>query len=141
MVHRSRSALAACLLVSLWARPAAGADSWFGRDKALHFGASFGLALIGYLGASLFFEERAGRVTFGAAFALSGGVVKEIADLHFHADASFRDLAWDAAGAAAGTLAAWAVDRSLHSYRPSVQRVALGDGPFSVAGANAWARE
>ncbi len=140
MVRRSRLALAASLLLSLWARPASGADSWFGRDKALHFGASFGLALVGYWGASLVFRESSGRVTVGAAFAMSGGIAKEIADLHFHGDASFRDLAWDAAGTAAGTLAAWAIDRSMRSCPPTVPRAALGDGPFAVALTNAGPR-
>jgi len=141
MVRPSRAALVACLLFPLWASPAAGADSWFGRDKALHFGASFGLALVGYVGASLVFEERAGRVTLGAAFALSGGIAKELADHRFHGDPSFRDLAWDALGTAAGTLVAWTIDRRLLACRPSVPLAALEDGPFAGVGTSAGPRE
>jgi uncharacterized protein YfiM (DUF2279 family) len=135
MNTRMGAAVVAALLPFLSpaaARGAPAADAWLGRDKALHFGASFALAMGGYAGASFGFEKRPGRMIAGAAFALGIGVAKEIADSHFRGDPSVRDLAWDAAGAALGILAAWAIDRSAVIAPPSSRRPAIGaEGPFA----------
>ncbi len=135
MRTRTGAALAAALLSFLppaAARGAPAADPWLGRDKALHFGASFALAVGGYAGASLVFEKRPGRMIAGAAFALSIGVAKEIADSHFRGDPSVRDLAWDAAGVALGILAAWAIERRTVIAPPASMPPPIGaDGPFA----------
>jgi putative lipoprotein len=88
-------------------------DPWFGRDKALHFSVSAGLAAGGYAAAALVSREEPPRLLFGAGFALGVGIGKEIADRYTGGDPSYRDLAWDAAGTAAGVLLTWAIDRAL----------------------------
>jgi putative lipoprotein len=93
-------------------------DPWWGRDKALHFGVSAGLAAGGYATSSLFLEPRWQRATAGAGFALTLGVGKEVYDATGHGQASGKDLAWDVAGTALGTAIALVVD-VLITPRPS----------------------
>ena len=129
-MHRSFAALA--LLLST---PALGqsADPWFGRDKALHFGLSAGLAGAGYVGGALVFEEDWAPLASGAGLALSLGIAKELWDLSGRGTASFRDLAWDAAGTATGLLTAWAIDRLL-------VRLGVKDEVAASPPAAAWGR-
>lgn len=91
--------------------PVPAPDPWFGRDKALHFGASAALAAGAYAASSLVFEDRNARLISGAGIALTAGVAKEIDDLGGKGDASWRDLTWDVVGTGAGLLAAWLLDR------------------------------
>lgn len=93
------------------ATPPAAPDPWFGRDKALHFGVSAGLAATGYAASSLVFEDRSARLVSGAGLALTAGIAKELNDLAGHGDPSWKDLTWDAVGTAAGLALAWALDR------------------------------
>ncbi len=92
---------------------AAPADRWFGRDKALHFGASGLLAAGGYGAAGLHTEQRSVRLAVGASAALTIGVAKEILDRYTGGQPSGRDLAWDLLGTATGVGLAWLVDRLL----------------------------
>ena len=92
---------------------AADPDPWFGRDKAMHFSVSLALAGIGYADSTALTKRTSIRVVSGAAFALSAGIAKELADRYDGGDASWRDLTWDAVGTATGTLVAWLVDRYL----------------------------
>ncbi len=92
---------------------AAEPDPWFGRDKALHFGATFALGSGGYAGAALVTPRPVARAAAGAAVALGAGIAKELHDRYTGGDPSFRDLAWDAVGTATGVLVAWLVDRYL----------------------------
>ena len=86
-------------------------DDWFGRDKALHVGASFLLTLSGQyvlIEKADLSNERALPVSAGVALAL--GLAKEVADSQRtrHPLFSWRDLAADAAGVAlASAVAAW----------------------------------
>ncbi|MHB8873048.1 MAG: hypothetical protein ACYC8T_05120, partial [Myxococcaceae bacterium] len=90
---------------------AAGQDPWFGPDKALHFGACFGLSVTGYAaGAILSPDEPALRLGLGAGLALGAGIGKELFDLAAGGSPSWRDLTWDAIGTATGLLIAWTVD-------------------------------
>jgi putative lipoprotein len=89
---------------------AADPDPWFGRDKALHFGASALLASGGYGATALVADDRRVRLAVGGGFAFSLGVAKELWDLSGHGDASWRDLTWDAVGTVAGLAVAAAVD-------------------------------
>jgi putative lipoprotein len=89
------------------------ADPWFGRDKALHFGATFTLASGGYAGTTLFTERPSVRAAVGAGLGLGAGIAKEVYDRYAGGDPSWRDLAWDAVGTATGVLVAWLVDRYL----------------------------
>ena len=82
-------------------------DDWLGRDKALHFGASFLLTLSG----QYVFTDKAGLSNDGAlplaaGTALAIGVAKEVADSRRAAFPLFslRDLAADALGVAAAAL-------------------------------------
>ena len=102
-------ALATAMLVAPGAR-AADPDPWFGRDKALHFGASALLASSGYGATALVTEDRRTRLVVGGSFAFSLGVAKELWDLSGHGDASWRDLTWDAVGTVTGLVVAAAVD-------------------------------
>jgi putative lipoprotein len=111
-----RRAVAALLAVALSfalapSAVAADPDPWFGRDKALHFGASSLLAGGGYAGAAAFSERTGVRVATGASLALSAGIAKEVYDRYGGGDASWRDLTWDVVGTATGLLVAWLLDR------------------------------
>lgn len=88
-------------------------DPWFGPDKALHFGATFGLSVGGYAAGSLLSEEPRARLAIGGGLALGAGIAKELWDLSGRGDASWKDLTWDAIGTATGLLVSWVVDRYL----------------------------
>jgi putative lipoprotein len=126
--RQSRASLVALLLASLTTSLAgprvaradsAKADPWFGRDKLIHFAASGSLAVVGYASASMLTENRPVRIGAGATLALGAGVAKELWDLDGHGDASWRDLGWDAIGAATGLLVSIGVDWAVHRmFRP-----------------------
>ena len=103
-------ALALCL-VAIPQATAAEPDPWFGRDKALHFGATFTLAAGGYAGAALLSERQSVRAAAGAGLGLGAGIAKEIYDRYAGGDASFRDLTWDVVGTATGVLVSYLLDR------------------------------
>ncbi|MBI3202649.1 MAG: hypothetical protein HYZ29_14010 [Myxococcales bacterium] len=85
-------------------------DPWWGRDKALHFGVSSGLAAGGYAASSLVLEPRWQRAASGAGFALTLGASKELYDATGPGHPSAKDFTWDLAGAAVGTALALLVD-------------------------------
>ena len=109
-------------------------DPWFGKDKALHFGFSALLAGGGYALGALACDEEWAPWVAGAGLALGAGAVKELYDLTGGGDASFRDLAWDAAGTTVGLLGAWALDRLLFRRGPPPERAALLAGSAQAAG-------
>jgi len=92
---------------------AANPDPWLGRDKALHFGASFALASGGYGGGALLSRRTEVRAVSGAALALSAGIAKEVYDRYADGDPSWRDLTWDVVGTVTGVVVAWLIDRYL----------------------------
>ena len=92
---------------------AQGADDWWARDKALHFGASATLAVAGYGTASLFTCSRPARLITGGGLAIGLGTAKELADRYTGGDPSMKDFTWDVIGTATGLLVAWTVDRLL----------------------------
>lgn len=107
-------ALAGALGAASTARAqAADPDPWLGPDKALHFGASAGIAGAGYALAGLWPpSSEAQRLVVGGSAALAAGVAKELLDLAIGLGRpSWKDLAWDVAGTAFGLAVAWAVDR------------------------------
>ena len=111
MELRTVAGLAVCLAVLGISRPAAADDDpWWGRDKALHFGVSAGLAAGGYGVSSLFLEPRWQRAALGGGFALTLGAGKEAYDATGRGDASIKDFTWDVAGAAVGVAVALLVD-------------------------------
>ena len=109
----------ACLAF-ITSRPARATDRdpWFGRDKALHFGASAVLASGGYGAVALVTEDRRVRLGVGGGFALALGAAKELWDLSGHGDASWRDLTWDAVGTVTGLAVAAAVDWAIAKLTP-----------------------
>jgi putative lipoprotein len=105
-------ACALCFAVAPRAR-ATETDPWLGRDKALHFGASFLLASGGYAGTALLTDKTPVRVAAGTGLALTAGIAKEVYDRYAGGDPSWRDLTWDVVGTTTGVLVAWLVDRYL----------------------------
>ena len=97
--------------VHLGTLPPGAQDDWLGADKALHFSASLAIASAGYAGASLATDDRPTRGFIGALLCVGAGLGKEVYDLQGHGTASFKDLAFDGLGCAAGLLLAIAVDR------------------------------
>jgi putative lipoprotein len=120
-----RIAIAAATLVAVVASPerarAADPDPWLGRDKTLHFAASSTLAAGGYAIGAAVFDARAHALICGAALAAAAGIGKEALDLAGLGSPSWKDLAWDAVGIAAGLAVAWSVDllaRGVSEKRP-----------------------
>jgi len=111
---KTRSALSipvvAVLFLCAFPAQAEEPDPWWGRDKALHFSVSAGLAAGGYAASSLVLDERWQRATAGAGFSLTLGASKELYDAAGHGHPSGKDFAWDIAGAALGTALALLVD-------------------------------
>jgi putative lipoprotein len=105
----------ACVVGLPAARTARAEDSdpWFGRDKALHFGASATIAVFGYGATAQVTPDRRLRLAVGGGVALSFGIAKELWDLSGNGDASWRDLTWDAVGTVTGLAVAAALDWTL----------------------------
>jgi putative lipoprotein len=112
------AALTVTMILSVSPAHADDPDPWFGRDKALHFGATAVLASGGYGGAALATEDRRVRVAVGAGLSLAASAAKELWDLSGHGDASWRDLTWDVAGTATGLVVAFAIDAALRRAVP-----------------------
>ncbi|QRK08323.1 hypothetical protein JQX13_51820 [Archangium violaceum] len=108
-------------------------DDWFGRDKALHFGVSAGLAGAGYAGGALFFEAREARWLTGSGVALGAGVAKEIYDAGRGSFFSVKDLTWDVLGTATGLALSWAVDRLFFQREASARTPALQRSPLAFS--------
>ncbi len=82
-------------------------DAWWGRDKALHFSASFLLTTNGqYVLVNKLDASEDASLPVSAASALAVGIAKEVYDARRVNGSGFslRDLAWDAAGIAAAAL-------------------------------------
>jgi len=100
-------------------------DSWFARDKALHYGVSAGLAGAGYVGGALLFDAPEARWLTGAGVALGAGVAKELYDAGRGSFFSWKDLTWDALGTASGLTVSWAIDRLVFQRLDPVRTSAL----------------
>ncbi len=88
-------------------------DPWWGRDKALHLGLSAGLAAAGYGVSSIWFDPAWQRASAGAAFALTIGAGKELADWAGYGDPSYKDMLYDLAGTSLGVMLAYLVDLAI----------------------------
>jgi putative lipoprotein len=89
-------------------------DKWLARDKAEHYSVSLMLGADGYAAMTAFSDRPAIRAAFGASFALSAGIAKELYDQSIGRQLSWRDLTWDALGTATGTIVAWLAHRYLY---------------------------
>ncbi|ENY9926127.1 YfiM family lipoprotein [Pseudomonas aeruginosa] len=93
--------VAACLLLGGCSHFAE--DDWLGEDKALHFASSAALAAAGMQMAHDRGLRGVRQARFGLSFSLAFGVGKEFYDSRSAGSGwSWKDLAWDLAGAAAG---------------------------------------
>jgi putative lipoprotein len=101
------AALAACPRA---ARADDGGDDWLGADKAEHVGASTAIGAGGDALVRPLVPDRAHARLFAFEIALGAGAAKETWDALGHGDPSWKDLAWDAAGALVGAAIAWAID-------------------------------
>lgn len=103
------------------AEPAAPAsvDSWWGSDKALHFGFAAGLAAGGYAaGTALWSPPRWRAAALGGGVAIGLGAAKEGWDALGHGDPSWKDFTWDVIGAVFGLAAAYAIDWAVRGEGP-----------------------
>lgn len=107
-------------------------DPWFGRDKALHFGASATIAAGGYTLGAVAFDARYEALLLGGGLALGAGIGKETWDAMGHGDPSWRDFTWDLVGTAAGLGLAWGVDLALRGTGPEHPVLAVRRNPLSV---------
>ncbi len=89
---------------------AADPDPWFGKDKALHFGISAGIASVLYAGAATQFDARYPPLLIAGGTTLAIGAGKELYDLSGHGDPSWRDFTWDVIGTVVGLGVAWGID-------------------------------
>ena len=113
---------ASVICVSLFVGPPAKAsdpDPWWGRDKALHFGASATIAAGGYGVGTLIFERRAEAALFGGGIAVGVGAAKEGLDALGMGTPSFKDFTWDVIGAAFGVAVGLGIDLLASSLKSS----------------------
>ncbi|MDF2692208.1 MAG: putative lipoprotein [Labilithrix sp.] len=85
-------------------------DPWFGKDKALHFGVSAGIASVSYAAAATIFDARGHALLAAGGVTLAVGAGKELFDLAGYGDPSWKDFAADVAGMIVGLAVAWSVD-------------------------------
>ena len=81
---------------------------------------------LGYGVSALFVQPRWQRATIGATSALTLGIAKEAYDLTGRGDPSWRDLTWDAIGAAVGTALTFGLDVLLGHAK--TERASTGGG-------------
>jgi putative lipoprotein len=110
------AALAFVLLVPFRAR-AADPDPFWGRDKAMHFGATAAISAGGYAAGTALWEERWKAIALGGGLGLGAGAIKEGLDAAGLGNPSWKDFAWDAIGTACGIVVALTVDAVVHGGR------------------------
>jgi putative lipoprotein len=111
---------AAVLSTSGTAR-ADGEDSFWGRDKALHFAAAGTIAGGGYALGTAIWPERWKALALGGAAAVGAGALKEGLDAAGLGDPSWKDFAWDVIGAACGLGVAFAIDVGAHGGTATIR--------------------
>ncbi len=126
--RRSRFAVIVILVLAAPRTARADDDPWWGKDKALHFGVSAGLASGGYAVGAAAFDARWKAIALGGGVAAAAGIAKETADLAGFGDPSWKDLAWDAIGIVTGLALAWSVDLLVRGA--SSEHPAFGTGRF-----------
>jgi putative lipoprotein len=113
--RRKRATFALVCACALVASPqaraqVADADPWFGKDKALHFGISAGIAGVMYAGAATQLDARYKSLLVAGGVTIAIGAGKELYDLSGHGDPSWRDFTWDVIGTIVGLGVAWGID-------------------------------
>ena len=79
-------------------------DAWFGRDKVKHFLVSAFAQSVGYAGLQAAGVDRSAALAGATVLTATVAIGKEVVDRRGGGAFSRRDLAWDAAGAAAATV-------------------------------------
>ena len=79
-------------------------DPWFARDKFLHFTASAAIQCATHAVLRANGNDYGGASRGAAIATLTVGISKELWDRSRGGDPSWRDLAWDGAGGAAGAV-------------------------------------
>jgi putative lipoprotein len=103
MMHRALSLLLAVNLV--YAQAAATRESWFGSDKIKHFFMSAFIESIAFSGLQVVGANRRTAFAGGIGAAAAFGLGREFHDRGTPGKwFSYRDLTWDALGAAAGAV-------------------------------------
>jgi len=96
----------ACLMTAPMSHAAGGGpqDSWTGQDKALHFGLSAPMGLLGVSFASrLGFTDATEKKVVGALIGSMPGLIKELSDINNpRGTASLKDMVFNLLGAALG---------------------------------------
>ncbi|MEZ4416840.1 MAG: hypothetical protein R3E10_13910 [Gemmatimonadota bacterium] len=85
-------------------------DAWLAKDKAEHFAASAIIAAGTYAFAIPLWECKQPRALLATGVSLSAGLLKEWSDSRGRGQASWKDLAWDVLGVAAGVGLLWGFD-------------------------------
>jgi putative lipoprotein len=105
-----KTAAATLLAIVCASAVPAAQDRWTGADKARHFGAGAAIASAGYGLSIPWTRDTKWRIVIGTASGVGAGAAKELRD-RTHGTPSWRDFTWASAGAAAGVLVAWTVDK------------------------------
>ena len=79
-------------------REPAGSDPWFAPDKAKHFFMAAFVQSASFSGLRVVGMSRSASLTGSTVAASAVSIGKELYDLRFGGDPSFKDLAWDGAG-------------------------------------------
>ena len=99
------------IAVIIWPGAANAQDKWFAADKAKHFVGGAAIAGGGYALAVPLTRRTKWRVVVSTTAGLGAGTAKELRDRR-RRGGSWRDFAWTVGGTAAGTFAAWVVDKA-----------------------------
>jgi putative lipoprotein len=112
------AALVSASAPALATPPVADPDPWWGKDKALHFGVSAGIAGAGYGLSALGTQDLRIRIAFGAGAGILAGAGKELLDLAGLGDPSWRDFAWDVVGTVVGVGISVSIDLLVRHLQP-----------------------
>jgi uncharacterized protein YfiM (DUF2279 family) len=112
-VSPSQTSMRVLIIVSLLAcpRPVLAQDEWFAADKAKHFAGGAAMGGGGYAISVPLTTRKRWRILLGTTAGLGVGTAKELRDRR-RGRGSWRDFAWTAGGTAAGTFAAWVIDKA-----------------------------
>jgi len=81
-----------------------GGDSWFGADKVKHFFMGAFVQSVAYSAVRATGARHQASLVAATGVTAAVSIGKELFDAHTGGTPSFRDLTWDAAGAAGATL-------------------------------------